>query len=184
MRLIFPEEAVELAHRLDRETSGCLLVARNLKALRQLRAQFKSGSIEKRYFCLTQSRMREDRIVVDEPLEKVERGGEWMVEASPQGKPASTEFRLLQHYGRHSFVEAIPATGRTHQIRVHAAFLGLALAGDSKYGTAKDLKFWQKKGLENLFLHAHGLRFDYPADETWQVNSPLPDNLRAVLDAL
>jgi 23S rRNA pseudouridine955/2504/2580 synthase len=184
LRRVFPEEAIELAHRLDRETSGCLLVARNLKALRQLRAQFKAGTVEKRYFCLTQAPMREDRIVVDEPLLKTERGGEWMVEVSPQGKPARTEFRLLEHYGRHSFVEALPATGRTHQIRVHAAQLGLALAGDAKYGEQQHLKTWRRKGLERLFLHAHGLRFDDPAGDSWQVNAPLPDELRKVLDAL
>lgn len=184
LRQIFPEEAIELAHRLDRETSGCLLVARNLTALRKLRAQFKRGTAEKRYFCLTQARMREDRILVEEPLQKVERGGEWMVEVAPEGKPARTEFRLLEHYGRHSFIEALPMTGRTHQIRVHAAHLGLALAGDAKYGTPGHLKAWRKRGLERLFLHAHALRFEGPDGDSWQANAPLPDELRQILDAL
>jgi len=184
LRQMFPDQELELAHRLDRETSGCLLVARGLPALRELRRQFRSGATEKRYLCLTQSRMREDRILVEEPLLKIERGGEWMVQVDPDGKPAVTEFRLLEHYGRHSFVEALPRTGRTHQIRVHAAQLGLPLAGDAKYGRQADLKAWRSKGLNRLFLHAHGLRFEYPAGEVWQLNAPLPDELRGLLDAL
>lgn len=107
-----------------------------------------------------------------------------MVEVAPEGKPARTEFRLLEHYGRHSFVEALPMTGRTHQIRVHAAHLGLALAGDAKYGTPEHLKAWRKRGLERLFLHAHALRFEGPDGDSWQANAPLPDELRQILDAL
>lgn len=184
LRVIFSEESVELAHRLDRETSGCLLVARNLQALRLLRGQFKSGSTDKRYFCLTRSRMREDLIVVEEPLHKVQRGGEWMVEVSGAGKPARTEFRLLEHYGPHSFIEAIPATGRTHQIRVHAAHLGLPLAGDTKYSSADDLAYWQRKGLDRLFLHAHALRFEDAGGDAVQATAPLPGELRDLLDAV
>lgn len=123
-------------------------------------------------------------MVVEEPLEKREYGGERMMEVSKSGKHAVTEFRLLQHYGRQSFVEAVPLTGRTHQIRVHAAFLGIPLAGDRKYSSERSVDYWKTKGLNRLFLHAHGLSFDYPEGERQQFNIPLPDDLRSVLDAI
>jgi 23S rRNA pseudouridine955/2504/2580 synthase len=106
LRALYPEEELELVHRLDRETSGCLLISRNLKALRELRRQFEDRTTEKRYLCLTQGRFKEDRQLVEEPLAKFERGGERLMEVSENGKSARTEFRLLEHYGRQSFVEA------------------------------------------------------------------------------
>lgn len=184
LRKIYPQEAIELVHRLDRETSGCLLVARTGKALRELRQQFQNRNTEKRYLCLTQGRFKEDRQVVDEPLKKVERGGEHYSEVSESGKNAITEFRLLEHYGRQSYVEALPVTGRTHQVRVHAAHLGIPLAGDSRYSSERSVAYWKTKGLSRLFLHAHQLSFEYPAGELRQFNITLPDDLRAVLNAI
>ena len=184
LRQLYPGEKLELVHRLDRDTSGCLLVARNALALRDLREQFRQRSTEKRYLCLTQGRFREDRQVVDQPLARAERSGERFMVISESGKPSVTEFRLLEHYGRHSFVEAIPYTGRTHQIRVHAAFLGIPLAGDVKYSSERSVEYWKTKGLERLFLHAHGLAFDYPESERQQFNIPLPSELHKVLNAI
>jgi len=184
LRKLYPQEGIELAHRLDRETSGCLLVARNAGALRELRKQFASRTTGKRYLCLMQGRFKEDRQIVDEPIAKTERGGERFMEVSGKGKQAVTEFRLLEHYGRQSYVEAIPYTGRTHQIRVHAAFLGVPLAGDRKYSSQRSIDYWQSKGLNRLFLHAHGLAFDYPEGERQQFNIALPEDLRTILDAI
>jgi 23S rRNA pseudouridine955/2504/2580 synthase len=184
LRRLYLNEDIELVHRLDRETSGCLLVARNVSALRELREQFRLGTTEKRYLCLTQGRFREDRQVVDEPLLKVERGGERFMDVSDVGKRAVTEFRLLEHYGRHSFVEAVPLTGRTHQIRVHAAFLGIPLAGDEKYSSGRSIAYWHSRGLKRLFLHAHALAFDYPESERQQFSIPLPEDLHGILNAI
>ena len=184
LRQRFNDEEIELVHRLDRETSGCLLLSRNVKALRILRRQFQDRTTEKRYLCLTQGRFKEDFKVVDAPLEKREFGGERIMEVSDTGKQAVTEFRLLQHYGRQSFVEAIPQTGRTHQIRVHAAHLGIPLAGDKKYCSERSVAYWKEQGLDRLFLHAHGLAFDFPEGERQQFNVPLPDELKVVLDAI
>lgn len=184
LRHLYPAEEIELVHRLDRDTSGCLLVTRNPGALRVLRAQFRLRSTEKRYLCLTQGRFREDRQVVDAPLAKSGRTGDRYMTVSRHGKQAVTEFRLLEHYGRHSFVEAVPLTGRTHQIRAHAAFLGIPLAGDSRYGKPSGMEYWKSKGLQRLFLHAHALAFQFPDAERQQFSVPLPDELRQVLDAL
>lgn len=184
LRQIYSNEEIELVHRLDRETSGCLLLSRNLKALRTLRKQFESRTTRKSYLCLAQGRITEDRQIVDQALAKAERSGERFMQVSESGKPAITEFRLLEHYGRQSFIEAIPLTGRTHQIRVHAAFLGTPLAGDSKYSSESSLDYWKTKGLQRLFLHAHGLAFEYPEGIEQQINIPLPQELRSVLDAI
>ena len=184
VRKLFPDESVELVHRLDRETSGCLLLSRNAKVLRELRKQFQFRSTTKKYFCLTQGKFKEDRQVVDAPLLKTERGGEHITVVSEQGKPSVTEFRLLQHYGHQSFVEAIPHTGRTHQIRAHAVHLGIPIAGDSKYSSERSQAYWSEKGLKRLFLHAHSLEFEYPEGESRQFNINLPDELKAIIDSI
>lgn len=184
LRELFPDHSVELVHRLDRETSGCLLVAKNAIALRNLRKQFEQRTTQKRYLCLTQGHFKEDVLVVDQPIAKTQRGGERFMEVSQTGKRAITEFRLLEHYGKQSYVEAIPLTGRTHQIRVHAAFLGIPIAGDAKYSSKRSVEYWKSNGLNHLFLHAHGLAFDFPQTQRQQINIPLPDDLRAVLDSI
>lgn len=183
LRQLFPEEGIELVHRLDRETSGCLLVARNARALSELREQFRARTTSKRYLCLTNGRLLEDRVTVDAPLGRFEKSGERFMEVAEDGKQAKTEFRLLEHYGNASFVEAIPVTGRTHQIRVHAAHLGLPLAGDGKYSSESQQQLWKNRGLTRLFLHAHCLSFEYPQGQEQQFNLQLPDDLRAALDA-
>jgi 23S rRNA pseudouridine955/2504/2580 synthase len=184
IRALYPQETPELVHRLDRDTSGCLLVARHARSLRHLRTQFRDKSAEKRYLCLTQGRFKEDRLTVDQPLARFERSGERFMEVSEHGKPSVTEFRLLEHYGRQSFVEAVPVTGRTHQIRVHAAWLGIPLAGDRKYSNERSIAYWKSQGLDRLFLHAHGLSFDDEAGERQQFHVPLPTELRRVLDVI
>jgi 23S rRNA pseudouridine955/2504/2580 synthase len=179
-----PGEFLELLHRLDRETSGCLLLARNGAALKRLGAEFRAGGIAKFYLCLLDGRLPQALLEVDAPLERVATGARRLVEVSAAGKPALTRFRELQALGDCSYAEAELLTGRTHQIRVHAAHLGLPLAGDDKYGTRDAQRRWRKLGLRRVFLHAHRVSVPRPDGGTLDVAAPLPDDLRRVLDAL
>jgi 23S rRNA pseudouridine955/2504/2580 synthase len=179
-----PDEYLELAHRLDRETSGCLLLARNGPALKHLSALFRNGQVEKRYLCLLNGQMREVVIEVDAPLRKVPSGDQGLVEVSEQGKTALTRYRLLQAYRDCSYAEVELFTGRTHQIRAHALHLGLPLAGDDKYASRESLKKWKKRGLGRIFLHAHRLGLQAPSGESLTFDAPLPASLRKVLGAL
>lgn len=177
-------EYVELAHRIDRETSGCVVLARNGQALAHLAAQFRNGTVVKHYLCLLDGRMKEARVVVDAPLLKVRQGDEHMMQTDDEGKQALTHFRLLQAFSDCSYAAAELFTGRTHQIRVHAAHIGLPLAGDDRYGSAQALKKWQARGLKRLFLHAHHLHFESLSGAAIDCNSLLPDSLRGVLDQI
>jgi len=177
-------EYVELCHRLDRETSGCLALARNGLALAHLAGQFRDGKVEKRYLCLLDGRLGEARVEVDVPLSKVRLGDEHEIQTDESGKAALTRFNLLQAFRDSTYAEVELFTGRTHQIRVHAAHLGLPLAGDERYGDLKSLKKWRSRGLYRLFLHAHRLSFKSMDGETVTCHSLLPDALRQVLDGL
>lgn len=184
VRAMRPGANVDLVHRLDRETSGCLLLALDGEALRELNTQIKNDQIEKRYLCLMDGKLGQDRFEVDEPLGKYERSGEHFMRVDPEGKPAHTTFRRLQDYGDYSFAEAQLHTGRTHQIRVHAAHLGLPLVGDRRYSPPARQKFWKAKGLKRMFLHAHQLRFYTRDGEEQLVNSQLPQDLSELLEKL
>ena len=179
-----PDEFVELVHRLDRDTSGCLVLARNGPALNHLSAQFRDGQVQKRYLCLMNGQMREAVINVDSPLRKVQSGDQGQVEVSEQGKPALTRFHLLQAYRDCSYSEVELFTGRTHQIRAHAKHIGLPLAGDDKYASRESLKKWKKRGLGRIFLHSHRLGLTTPSGESLACDAPLPAPLRKVLDGL
>ena len=179
-----PGEYLELAHRLDRETSGCLVLARNGAALGHLAAQFRDGTVRKYYLCLLDGRLPEDLVEVDAPLSRTDNESRGPVEVSDDGKQARTHFRLLQRYRDCSYVEAELLTGRTHQIRAHARHLGLPLAGDSKYADREAVKRWKARGLGRLFLHAHRLSLAAPSGEQLEFNAPLPEPLRSLLDRL
>jgi 23S rRNA pseudouridine955/2504/2580 synthase len=184
VRKLRPSMSVDLVHRLDRETSGCLLLALNGDALRDLNKQITDNQIEKRYLCLMDGKLKQDLVEVYEPIGKFERSGQRFMRVDPDGKPAHTTFCLLQEYAGSSFVEAQLHTGRTHQIRVHAAHLGLSLAGDKLYSPTARLKFWKGKGLKRTFLHAHQVRFYTPDGEEQLVSSPLPKELSELLEKL
>jgi 23S rRNA pseudouridine955/2504/2580 synthase len=177
---------LELVHRLDRATSGCLLVAKRRSALRMLHALLRDGAVDKRYWCLVKGRWRRASLAIEAPLLKRRGEREARVKVDPRGKAARTVFRLL---GRArdlaSLLEIELATGRTHQIRVHAAHLGHPLAGDDRYGDRDFNERLAGYGLRRMFLHALSVQFTWPdTGEPFSVNAPLPLELANVLAAL
>jgi len=184
VRKLRPGLQVDLVHRLDRETSGCLLLALDGDALRELNTQIKNNRVEKRYLCLMDGNLQQDQVEVEQPIGKFERSGQRFMRVDPEGKPAHTTFRLLQDYGPFSFAEAQLHTGRTHQIRVHAAHLGFPLAGDRRYSPAARQKFWKAEGLRRMFLHAHQVSFYTRDGEQQLVSAPLPPELNQLLEKL
>ena len=186
LRAARPHQPLELAHRLDRDTSGCLMVAKRRSALRTLQALQREGRIHKRYLALVAGTWARRRVEVKAPLEKnLLRGGERVVQVSPRGKPAHTRFRVVRTFADATLVEAVLMSGRTHQIRVHAAHLGTPILGDSKYGDAQANGAFRALGLKRLFLHAAELRFEWPEDgRAYRVEAPLPPELENLLDRL
>lgn len=165
-------------HRLDRETSGMMVFAIGTTSARALQREFAENRVEKRYLALLDGHLAEDRVVVDEPLKKIrDAGGQHRVIVDPEGRTARSEFRRLRRAGGCDFVEVRIETGRTHQIRAHAAWLGTPLAGDDRYNPNPP-----PAGLERLFLHASCLRLAWPDDQVF--SSPLPQELERVVDAL
>jgi 23S rRNA pseudouridine955/2504/2580 synthase len=177
---------LELAHRLDRETSGCLLLARRRSFLRAFHEQQRNGQVRKLYLALVAGRWKGGAISVDAPLRKNQlRGGERIVRVEATGKPATTVFSPVSRYADATLLEAELLTGRTHQIRVHAAHIDHPLAGDEKYGDRAFNQLMREHGLRRMFLHAHRLSFIDPAnDEEINVTAPLDAALQAVLKHL
>jgi 23S rRNA pseudouridine955/2504/2580 synthase len=186
LRASRPTETLELVHRLDRDTSGCLMVARRGSALRTLHALLREGAVQKGYLALLAGRWNLGHKRIDAPLRTDLRvGGERTVKVDAEGKLALTEFKLIEHYGsRASLVEAIIHTGRTHQIRVHAAYCAHPVLGDEKYGEEAANGELRALGLKRMFLHAHSCSFTWPDGAEQSFSAPLPDELRAVLDQL
>lgn len=184
IRKLRPHLNVDLVHRLDRETSGCMLLALNGDALKYLGAQMQDNSIEKRYLCLLDGQLQQDLVEVQEPIGKFERSGQRFMRVDPGGKPAHTTFRRLQTFAGYSFAEAKLHTGRTHQIRVHANHLDLPLAGDKLYSPASRQKFWKARGLKRIFLHAHQVSFLTMKGHEQMVSCPLPNDLSDLLQGL
>jgi 23S rRNA pseudouridine955/2504/2580 synthase len=180
------ERQLELVHRLDRDTSGCLLIAKKRSALRSLHELMRTGGIDKRYLALVNGHWHRDRIDVDVPLLKnTLQGGERVVVVDPRGKESLTRFSVRQRYSHYMLVEARLMTGRTHQIRVHAAHLDTPILGDEKYGDAEANKQARSLGLKRLFLHAETLRFRWPDEKQDQhFKAPLEPELNKFLSAL
>jgi 23S rRNA pseudouridine955/2504/2580 synthase len=181
-----PTESLELVHRLDRDTSGCLLVARRRPALRVLHELIREDAMEKRYLALVRGRWELGAKRIAVPLRTDTRvGGERTVRAAASGKPSVSDFRPVQFFAKTAtLVEVTLRTGRTHQIRVHAAHAGHPVAGDAKYGDAAFNEQLQALGLHRMFLHAHSLSFAWPHGGEFSINTPLPPELAAVIDAL
>jgi len=158
------EKFLELVHRLDRETSGCLLLAKKPSILKELHALLRDKQMEKVYWALVCGYWPKNLHCVDAPLEKFElRSGERMVNVRADGKLAVTEFKIIQRFADTTLVEARPLTGRTHQIRVHALHAGHPIIGDEKYGDKEVNKKFRASGCKRLFLHAVRLSFVLPS---------------------
>ncbi len=173
---------LELAHRLDRETSGCLALAKNPPALRAIHDALRTGAIDKRYLVLVAGRWRHGVKDIAAPLRKIRRGGEHLMEVG-EGKSARTRFQPLSLFRQASLLQALLLTGRTHQIRVHAAYCQHPVAGDEKYGDAGFNRGMQAYGLRRLFLHAHRITIALGGREI-SVSAPLDQTLKNVLERL
>ncbi|MET7140194.1 RluA family pseudouridine synthase [Xanthomonas sp. PPL139] len=193
LRALRRNQSLELVHRLDRDTSGLLIVAKKRSALTELQALMREDDrvqgrgISKRYLTLLVGRMPDGTMSVDAPLHiGLRQGGERHVQVNAAGKPSLSHFRVLERRGGHSYCEVRIETGRTHQIRVHAQHLGHPVAGDDKYGDpAVNKRLREQIGLKRLFLHAASLEFALDAGKTpYLLNAPLADELAEALNRL
>jgi len=187
LRLERPEARyLELAHRLDRETSGVLMLAKRRSALTALHRQLREGEVQKFYLTLVRGHWRDDKRNVKLPLDKyVLASGERRVSVSRDGLPAHTVFRLDRVWSGYSLLEAELKTGRTHQIRVHLAHLGFPVIGDDKYGDFALNKRLARQGLKRMFLHAFKAVISHPqSGAALTLEAPLPSDLKAFLAAL
>lgn len=181
------EPMLELAHRLDRETSGVLMLARSRKALVSLHKMLREGQGEKHYFALVVGDWVNDRQHIRLPLHKyLTKSGERRVRVAEEGKKAHTIVTLQKRFGgSFSLVDAELKTGRTHQIRVHLAALGFPIAGDEKYGTEEIRNYLFKSGVRRMFLHAHSLRINHPVTgEMLNFKAQLPEDCASFIHRL
>ena len=187
LRVQRPElRMLELAHRLDRETSGLLIVAKKRSALTALHDMMRDGAVQKRYLTLVPGRWSNPLQHVKAPLFKyLTAEGERRVRVADDGKAAHSIVRLVRRWRDYSLLEVELKTGRTHQIRVHLAHLGFALCGDDKYGDFALNKRLEGEGLKRMFLHAAQLRFAHPlTGEALAFESALPEDLQSFIDRL
>lgn len=177
---------LELVHRLDRDTSGVLLVAKKRSALRSLHEQLRLKSMQKDYLALVQGEWQSHCKVVQAPLLKnILQSGERIVRVSAEGKPSETRFKIEERYEFATLIKASPVTGRTHQIRVHAQYAGHPIAFDDRYGDRDFDGQLAGTGLNRLFLHAAALRFEHPGTgETLRIEAPMDAKLRNCLKKL
>ena len=177
---------LELVHRIDRDTSGVLMLAKRRPALTELHRQLREGRVRKLYTVLVKGAWRDAERSVKLPLHMfVLPSGERRVSVGREGMPAHTVFRLLRGWGGFSLVEAELKTGRTHQIRVHLAHLGHPIAGDDKYGDFALNKALAKRGLKRMFLHARQAVIRHPqSGAELALEAPLPAELQAFLASL
>ncbi|MGH8246305.1 MAG: RluA family pseudouridine synthase [Gammaproteobacteria bacterium] len=173
---------LQLVHRLDRATSGCLLVAKDLQTLRHLHALLRAGQVQKQYLVLLRGHLPSAEARVEFPLDSsARRAGERHVAVSAAGKHATTRFKAIRTIGKATLALASIATGRTHQIRVHAAHSGYPVAGDDKYGDRQFNRELRRQGLRRLFLHASRIQIDRSGGGL-SVDAPLPADLGRLLD--
>jgi len=188
LRALRPGHTLELVHRLDRDTSGLLVIAKKRSALTELQALMREeGGIAKRYLALLTGRLPDGVMSVDAPLHiGLRQGGERHVQVNAAGKASLSHFRALERRGGQSYCEVRIETGRTHQIRVHAQHIGHPIAGDDKYGDAEaNRRLREQAGLKRLFLHASTLEFALDGGRApYLLNAPLAPDLVAVLDRL
>lgn len=175
-------EFLELTHRLDRATSGCLVIARNPTMLKHLQREFKERRVSKRYHAIVHGCWPDDVVQVNAPLRKHEvKAGERIVIVDPEGKPSITDFSVLQHLHNSTLIEARPLTGRTHQIRVHCQHAGHPIVGDDKYTTAAANPLPQ---MRILCLHAASITFQLPSGKDFSVSAALQQPMRDLIAVL
>lgn len=167
-----------IVHRLDKGTSGLMVVAKDEEARRYLQKQFKRGEVKKVYLALVEGHLKPAQGVIEVPIGRDLRRRKRMA-ALPGGREAVTEYRVRRYLDGYTLVEAMPRTGRTHQVRVHLAFLGHPVVGDSVYGFRK-----KRLGLERQFLHSHILGFKAPSGRWLEFEAPLPEELERTLEGL
>jgi len=187
LRASRPRETLELVHRLDRDTSGCLLIARDRATLTALHALIRNGGMHKTYMALVAGSWQLGTKRIDAPLATDNRQhGERHVKVAPAGKDSVSVFKPLQFFGSlATLMEVDIPTGRTHQIRVHASFAGHPLLGDDKYGDRERNAELKQHGLKRTFLHAQSVAFEWPGSGVpFHVSAPLPTELAAVIDAI
>ena len=173
---------LSLVHRLDRETSGCLVLAKRRSALRELHARFREGVVEKNYLGLAIGDWQLGEQLIDKPLLVQNRkGGERHVVVSSGGKEAQTRVQLSRTFGKYSLLQCAPQTGRTHQIRVHLQSVGFPLAGDERYGDEEENRLARKFGLKRLFLHAQSIAFPDDSGNELHFTAPLAEDLEQFL---
>lgn len=185
LRAVHPELTdLELVHRLDRETSGCLVLAKRRAVLRELHRVMREREIEKRYVALVVGKWKLGAKTIDAPLQTQHRqGGERTVRVHPDGQAARTHFKPAEGFGKvATLMDVLLDTGRTHQIRVHAAHAGHPVAGDDKYGTRELNDPLRALGLKRMFLHARSLEFVHPGTgRPFKIEADLDEELTGVL---
>src|SRR3990167_1235970 len=180
IRYLYPKlPHIELCHRLDSETSGCLILAKKRRILREVHQLLREGKVTKRYWALTQGKWKKSELRVDLPLQKDYReGGKHVVEVNLKGKASISEFHPIKVFKQATLVEVKLLTGRTHQIRVHAAHLEHPIAGDDRYGNVEFNRLVHQLGLKRMFLHARSIDFTLPSlDQRITVEAPLDSEL-------
>jgi 23S rRNA pseudouridine955/2504/2580 synthase len=187
LRLLRPQlKFLELVHRLDRDTSGCLLLAKKSSVLKELHELLRSGQMKKTYIALVAGHWPKSLLKVDAPLYKNQlQSGERIVRVQTEGKNSLTEFSVQHYYTESSLITAMPITGRTHQIRVHAQFAKHPIIGDDKYGDREINKQMRELGCKRLFLHANQLEFTISSiGKIMTLTAELPEDLSQVLNRL
>lgn len=187
LRATRPElKELELVHRLDRDTSGVLMIAKRRAVLRELHALLRERDMEKRYLALVVGRWPFGAKTIDLPLKtNMKSGGERIVRVHADGQQAITTFKPIQHFGKlATLLDISLGTGRTHQIRVHAAHAGHPIAGDEKYGDRERDAKLKPFGLQRMFLHAQSLTFERKGAKPFTVSAPPPPDWQAVIDKL
>ncbi|MEM9102214.1 MAG: 23S rRNA pseudouridine(955/2504/2580) synthase RluC [Pseudomonadota bacterium] len=177
---------LELVHRIDRDTSGCLVIAKKRSILKGLHQQLAEKSVKKQYIAIVDGLWPSRLDTIKAPLLKNQlRSGERVVRVDAAGKPSITKFQVLEQNGSVSLVKAAPITGRTHQIRVHSQFGGAPILGDTKYQTPERLALASNLGVRRLCLHAYSIAFTYPGtSKQVEFFAPLGGELTAILDKL
>ncbi|WP_445375008.1 23S rRNA pseudouridine(955/2504/2580) synthase RluC [Photorhabdus tasmaniensis] len=187
LRVLRPEaKFLELVHRLDRDTSGILLIAKKRSALRALHEQLRLKQMQKDYLALVRGQWQSHcKVIQASLLKNILQSGERIVKVSGEGKPSETRFKVEERFANATLVKASPVTGRTHQIRVHAQYAGHPIAFDDRYGDKAFDSQLSDTRLNRLFLHASALKFTHPSTgETLRLEAPMDEQLRCCIKVL